>query len=111
MRVHRDLLEHGNASRPSYADCSLGAPAAWRCETCTPSSPARVETHRFGDVPWEFADAEGEGLRSIEHSREGHRSYYAQRAIEVDNTTSFVCVGFRLVDTRTSPDSAEPCGS
>ena len=61
----------------------------------------RVETHRFGEVPWEFADAEGEGFRSIDHWREGHRSYYAQQAIAVDDSTSFVCVWFRLVDTRT----------
>ena len=36
--------------------------------------------HRFRDVPWEFADAEGEGFRSIEHWRDGHQSYYAKRA-------------------------------
>ena len=63
----------------------------------------RVEIHGFSDVPWEFADAEGEGFRSIEHWREGHRSYYAQRAIHVDDTTSFVCVWFDLVDPRTQP--------
>jgi uncharacterized protein YhfF len=61
----------------------------------------RVERHCFCDVPWEFADAEGEGFRSIEHWREGHQSYYAQRAIDVEQHTSFVCVWFRLVDTRT----------
>ena len=61
----------------------------------------RVETHGFGDVPWEFADAEGEGFRSIDHWREGHRSYYAQRSIDVDDTTCFVCIWFRLVETRT----------
>jgi uncharacterized protein YhfF len=61
----------------------------------------RVETYRFGDVPWEFADAEGEGFRSIEHWREGHRSFYANRNIDVDDTTSVVCVWFRLVDRRT----------
>src|SRR4051794_35640932 len=27
----------------------------------------RVETHRFADVPWEFAQSEGEGFRSIRH--------------------------------------------
>jgi uncharacterized protein YhfF len=61
----------------------------------------RVETYRFGDVPWEFADAEGEGFRSIEHWREGHRSFYAKRNIDVDEATSVVCVWFRLVDRRT----------
>ena len=54
----------------------------------------RVETHSFGDVPWEFADAEGEGFRSIEHWREGHLSYYAERNTDVDDRTSVVCVCF-----------------
>jgi hemolysin III len=61
----------------------------------------RVETHRFLAVPWEFADAEGEGFRSIEHWREGHQSYYAQQAIDVDETTPFVCVWFRVLERRT----------
>jgi len=60
----------------------------------------RVETHRFCDVPWEFADAEGEGFRSVEHWRDGHRSYYARHGIDVDDNTTFVCVWFRLIDTR-----------
>ena len=60
----------------------------------------RVETYRFGDVPWEFADAEGEGFRSIEHWRRGHLSYYSKRNIDVDDTTPVVCVWFRLVETR-----------
>ena len=58
----------------------------------------RVETHSFLDVPWEFARAEGEGFRSIQHWRDGHRSYYAQRGIEVNDGTSFVCIWFRVVD-------------
>jgi uncharacterized protein YhfF len=58
----------------------------------------RVEKHRFVDVPWEFADAEGEDFRSIEHWREGHTSYYAQQGIEIGEDTLFVCVWFRLVD-------------
>jgi uncharacterized protein YhfF len=63
----------------------------------------RVETHGFLAVPWEFADAEGEGFRSIEHWRDGHQSYYAKRAIAVDDTTVFVCVWFRVVEVRTQP--------
>ena len=37
----------------------------------------RVETHGLYEVPWEFAQAEGEGFQSIEHWREGHCGYYA----------------------------------
>ena len=58
----------------------------------------RVEGYRFADVPWEFAHAEGEGFRSIEHWREGHRSYYARQGIDLDNNSSFVCVWFQIVD-------------
>ncbi|MGO9877393.1 MAG: ASCH domain-containing protein [Acidimicrobiia bacterium] len=61
----------------------------------------RVETLHVCDLPWEFADTEGEGFRSIEHWRDGHRSYYAQQGIDVDDNTSFVCVWFRLVERRT----------
>jgi uncharacterized protein YhfF len=58
----------------------------------------RVETHRFSDVPWEFADAEGEDFQSIDHWRDGHRSYYAQQGIGIGDDTLFVCVWFRLID-------------
>jgi uncharacterized protein YhfF len=57
----------------------------------------RVETYRFGDVPWEFADAEGEDFRSIQHWRDGHTSYYARQGIEIGEDTLFVCVWFRLI--------------
>ena len=60
----------------------------------------RVETYRFPEVPWEFAEAEGEGFRSIQHWRDGHRSYHAKLGIDVGDSTSFVCVWFRLLDTR-----------
>ena len=60
----------------------------------------RVETHRFLDVPWEFAESEGEGFRSIEDWRERHRSYFGDLGIEVDDEMEFVCVWFRIVDRR-----------
>jgi uncharacterized protein YhfF len=49
----------------------------------------RAETHRFVDVPWEFADAEGEDFRSIQHWHDGHTSYYAQQGIEIREDTLF----------------------
>lgn len=58
----------------------------------------RVETHEFAQVPWEFADAEGEDFRSIEHWRSGHRSYYAEHGIDVGDEAPFVCVWFRVLD-------------
>lgn len=61
----------------------------------------RVETLPFFDVPWEFARAEGEGFRSIEHWREGHRSYFSEHGVDVNEDTSVVCVWFRVVEQRT----------
>jgi uncharacterized protein YhfF len=59
----------------------------------------RVETHRFIDVPWEFADDEGEGFTSIEHWRSGHRNFYETERIEVSDDDLFVCVWFRIIDS------------
>jgi uncharacterized protein YhfF len=58
----------------------------------------RVETHRFAEVPWEFADAEGEDFQSIEQWREGHTSYFAGQGIEIDEGSLVVCVWLRLSD-------------
>jgi uncharacterized protein YhfF len=57
----------------------------------------RVESHRFADVPWEFADAEGEGFQSIEDWRDGHRSFYAGQGVEVDDDDRVICVWMRVV--------------
>jgi uncharacterized protein YhfF len=60
----------------------------------------RVERHRFVDVPWEFARDEGEGFTSIEHWREGHRSYYAKLDVAIDDDDDVICVWFRVVERR-----------
>lgn len=57
----------------------------------------RVEVLAFSEVPWEFADAEGEGFRSVEHWRNGHVSYYAVEGIAVTDDTEMVCVWFRVL--------------
>ncbi|WP_344128905.1 ASCH domain-containing protein [Luedemannella flava] len=57
-----------------------------------------VTTHRFVDVPWEFALAEGEGDESLDEWRDGHRRYW--RDIEgrpVTDDSPVVCLRFRLV--------------
>jgi uncharacterized protein YhfF len=38
----------------------------------------RVETVPFIEVPWTFAQAEGEGDESLEEWREGHRRYWRE---------------------------------
>ncbi|MET8282260.1 ASCH domain-containing protein [Micromonospora sp. NPDC005174] len=56
-----------------------------------------VEVVRFGDVPWDFARAEGEGDRSIEEWRAGHSAYWARLGTPVDDDTPIVCLRLRLV--------------
>jgi uncharacterized protein YhfF len=58
----------------------------------------RVERVRFADVEWEFAEAEGEGDTSIEEWREGHREYWTEAGVAVDDDTPIVCVWFQVVD-------------
>ncbi|MEU5721091.1 ASCH domain-containing protein [Micromonospora sp. NPDC047738] len=56
-----------------------------------------VEVVRFADVSWDFARSEGEGDRSIEEWREGHRRYWAREGFTVDDDSQVVCIRFRLV--------------
>ncbi|MEV0202415.1 ASCH domain-containing protein [Nonomuraea sp. NPDC050691] len=57
-----------------------------------------VQVVPFGEVTWEFAQAEGEGFRSVEHWREGHRRYWAGEGYEVDDSSKVVCVHYRVAD-------------
>ena len=68
----------------------------------------RVEVHPFEEVTWEFADSEGEGFTSIEHWRDGHRSYYTRIGISVAADELVVCCWFRVVDSRDRPASIRP---
>ncbi|MFI6903524.1 ASCH domain-containing protein [Nonomuraea sp. NPDC050394] len=60
-------------------------------------SVTSVEVVAFSAVTWEFAQAEGEGFRSVEHWREVHRRYWAGEGQQVDDETEVVCLHFRLV--------------
>jgi uncharacterized protein YhfF len=59
----------------------------------------RTMTTSFAEVPWEFAESEGEGDRSIEEWREGHRRFWASEGDDVEDHTSVVLNWFQLVDT------------
>ncbi|CAB4756913.1 unannotated protein [freshwater metagenome] len=56
-----------------------------------------VELTTFGEVPWEFAQSEGEGHRDLEHWREGHRRFWASEGREVHDDTSLLMIGIRYV--------------
>lgn len=59
----------------------------------------------FAEVPWEFAQAEGEGFRDIGHWREAHRDYWREEGYEVDDSTTVVCLSFRVVGQRSSGET------
>jgi uncharacterized protein YhfF len=56
-----------------------------------------VDVMPFDEVPWEFADAEGEGFASIEDWREAHRAHWARGGRTVTPGTPVVCIRFDLL--------------
>jgi uncharacterized protein YhfF len=56
-----------------------------------------IVVRRFDDVPWEFADAEGEGFTSVEDWRDGHRRHWAREGREITADTQIVCISFDLL--------------
>ncbi|WP_101788784.1 ASCH domain-containing protein [Nonomuraea indica] len=56
-----------------------------------------VQLVPFAEVTWAFAEAEGEGFRSLDHWREAHRRYWAAEGHDVDDSSTVVCVHYRLV--------------
>ncbi|HSJ22972.1 MAG TPA: ASCH domain-containing protein [Nocardioidaceae bacterium] len=56
-----------------------------------------VDVMPFGEVPWEFAVAEGEGDTDIEEWRQGHRRFWAAAGTPVDEETPVVCLRFEVV--------------
>lgn len=56
-----------------------------------------VERTTFGEVTWDFAQAEGEGDADLEEWREGHRRFWAREGTQVDDTTEVVLLRFTLV--------------
>lgn len=58
-----------------------------------------VEVLPFISVSWEFADAEGEGFKSIDDWRVGHAEYWQAEGVAVSDETSVVCLRFHVVST------------
>ena len=58
----------------------------------------RVEPTTFGEVTWEFAETEGEGVADIEEWREQHRGFW-QDALgrTVSDDTGVLCIYFDLL--------------
>jgi uncharacterized protein YhfF len=58
----------------------------------------RIERCEFGEVPWEFAEAESEGDKSIEEWREGHRKFWRSTGEEISDHTQVVLIWFNLIE-------------
>lgn len=57
----------------------------------------QVEIMRFIDVPWSFAEAEGEGDADLEEWRAGHGRFWEGIGSPVTSETPVVCLRFVLV--------------
>lgn len=64
-----------------------------------------VET-TYDDVPWSFAQAEGEGDTSIEEWRAGHRRFWSNEGVNVTDEMPVFLVYFKLVE-RSAPAPSE----
>jgi len=56
-----------------------------------------VATVPFSEVPWSFAQAEGEGDESLDEWRAGNRRFWAAEGDVVDDLTPVVLVWFDVV--------------
>ncbi len=51
----------------------------------------------FGEVTWDFAQAEGEGFADLADWREQHRRYWASVGREIEDSTLLACIYFEVV--------------
>jgi uncharacterized protein YhfF len=58
---------------------------------------SEVETVPFIEVPWRFAQAEGEGDESLDEWRAGHRRFWATAGDAVEDQTPVVLIWFEVV--------------
>lgn len=90
-----DYEPHGEtAEEPGERQAMLGS----HNDVVAVIEVTRVAKYRFVDVPWDFAFAEGEGFRDIDHWRDGHRRYYAREGVHVVDDDLVICVWMRVVE-------------
>ncbi len=56
-----------------------------------------VETVPFIEVPWHFAQAEGEGDKSLDEWRAGHQRFWTSEGDTVEDETPVVLIWFEVV--------------
>ena len=57
----------------------------------------RVEPTTFGEVPWEFAQAEAEGMADVAAWQEQPREFWARTGETVTDDTGMLCIYFDLL--------------
>lgn len=57
----------------------------------------RVDVVPYAEVSWEFAQAEGEGFRSVAHWGEVHTKFWTDAGYRVGPDSEVVCTYFRLL--------------
>jgi uncharacterized protein YhfF len=60
-----------------------------------------IETVPFNEVPWSFAQAEGEGDENLDQWREGHRRFWADYDESIDDHSPIVLLRFEVVTDST----------
>jgi uncharacterized protein YhfF len=58
-----------------------------------------VDTVPFIEVPWSFAQAEGEGDESLEEWRDGHRRFWSAEGDTIEDQTPVVLIRFEVAPT------------
>lgn len=67
-----------------------------------------VDTMPFIEVPWRFAEAEGEGDESLEEWREGHRRFWTAEGEVIEDQTPVVLIWFELQAIDDSAPTSPP---
>jgi uncharacterized protein YhfF len=57
-----------------------------------------VATVPFVEVPWSFAQAEGEGDESLEEWRHGHRRFWSEYGDRIEDQTPAVLIWFDVLE-------------
>jgi uncharacterized protein YhfF len=57
-----------------------------------------VATVPFVEVPWSFAQAEGEGDESLEEWRDGHRRFWSEYGDRIEDQTPVVLIWFDVLE-------------
>lgn len=95
------LWAHEAEGRPLMKVGDLSVVTSFGGEPLVVIETTAVDIVPFGDVPFDFAHAEGEGDRSLRHWREVHWSYFSRECRALGRTPGqdmpVICERFRVL--------------